>query len=91
MGKLPCCTSNAEGAAAADPLNIAIVGDRVQVMAELLGRGWDLTETVRFGSVYRMLLSYAFGMRYRTAPISPLYLSWDGSRISPCRRHEATL
>lgn len=73
LGNLPCCTANAEGAGAGDPLNLAIVGDKAQVMAELLGRGWDLTETVRFGSVYRMMLSYTFGFRYRTAPISPLY------------------
>jgi hypothetical protein len=74
LEKLPCCTSNAKSAGAGDPLNLAIVGDRAQVMAELLDRGWDLTETVRFGSVYKMMLSFAFGIRYPTAPISPLYL-----------------
>jgi hypothetical protein len=74
LGKLPCCTSNAEGTGFADPLNLAIVGDRAQVMAELLGRGWDLTETVRFDSAFKMIISSLFGLRYRTAPISPLYL-----------------
>jgi hypothetical protein len=74
LGKLPCCASNAEGTGAADPLNLAIVGDRAQVMAELLGRGWDLTETVRFDSAFKMIISSLFGLRYRTAPISPLYL-----------------
>ena len=43
-------------------------------MAELLGRGWDLTETIRLGSASRMMFSNIFGVRYRTAPISPLYL-----------------
>ena len=71
---LPCCTSDAKGTGLADPLNLAIVGSRTQVMAELLARGWDLTETIRLGSVYRMTLSNIFGVRYRTAPISPLYL-----------------
>ena len=74
LGRLPCCTSDSKGTGLADPLNLAIVGDRTQVMAELLGRGWDLTETIRPGSVYRMMLSNIFGVRYRTAPISPLYL-----------------
>ena len=74
LERFPCCTSNPEGTGLADPLNLAIVGDRTQVMAELLGRGWDLTETIRLGSVYQMLLSEIFGVRYRTAPISPLYL-----------------
>ncbi len=74
LGRLPCCTSDPKGTGLADPLNLAIVGDRTQVMAELLGRGWDLTETIRIGSVYRMMLSNIFGVRYRTAPISPLYL-----------------
>jgi hypothetical protein len=74
LGRLPCCTSDPKSTGLGDPLNLAIVGDRAQVMAELLGRGWDLTETIRLGSVYKMLLSSAFGVRYRTAPISPLYL-----------------
>nr|WP_307726528.1 LssY C-terminal domain-containing protein [Trichlorobacter sp.] len=62
------------GANPADPLNLAIVGDRTQVMAELLGRGWDLTETINMGSVFKMLFSDVFGIRYRTSPVSPLYL-----------------
>ena len=74
LGRLPCCTSNPEGTGLADPLNLVIVGDRIQVMAELLGRGWDLTETIRLGSASRMMFSNIFGVRYRTAPISPLYL-----------------
>jgi len=74
LGRLPCCTSDPKGTGLADPLNLAIVGDRTQVMAELLGRGWDLTETIRLGSAYKMMLSYVFGVRYRTAPVSPLYL-----------------
>lgn len=74
LGKLPCCASNAEGTGFADPLNLAIVGDRAQVMAELLGRGWDLTETVRFDTAFKMIISSLFSLRYRTAPISPLYL-----------------
>jgi hypothetical protein len=74
LEKLPCCTSNPEGTGPADPLNLAIVGDRTEVMAELLGRGWNLTETIRFGSVFKMMTSEIFGVRYPTAPISPLYL-----------------
>jgi len=74
LGRLPCCTSDPKGTGLADPLNLVIVGDRTQVMAELLGRGWDLTETIRLGSASRMMFSNIFGVRYRTAPISPLYL-----------------
>ncbi|MDK9718547.1 MAG: LssY C-terminal domain-containing protein [Trichlorobacter sp.] len=74
LEKLPCCTTDAMGANPADPLNLAIVGDRTQVMAELLGRGWDLTETINMGSVFKMLFSDVFGIRYRTSPVSPLYL-----------------
>jgi hypothetical protein len=74
LEKLPCCTSDATATEKADPLNLAIVGDRTQVMAELLGRGWNLTETVNIGSLYKMMLSNFFGVRYNTSPVSPLYL-----------------
>ena len=74
LEKLPCCTSDAKGTGLGDPLNLVIVGHRVQVMAELLGRGWHLTETIRIGSVYKMMLSNLFGVQYQTAPVSPLYL-----------------
>lgn len=73
LGKLPCCTSDAKGESQADPLNLAIVGDRTQVMAELLGRGWNLTETINIASLYKMMLSNLFGVRYDTSPVSPLY------------------
>ena len=72
----PCCTATAQGNDFADPLNLVIVGDRTLVMATLLGRGWSLTETIRFGSVYKMVFSSILGVRYPTAPISPLY--WQG-------------
>jgi hypothetical protein len=73
---LACCTASSQGKDFADPLNLVIVGDRTLVMAALLGRGWSLTETIRAGSVYKMIFSSLFGVRYRTAPISPLY--WQG-------------
>lgn len=73
LGKLPCCTSDAKGTSRADPLNLAIVGEKCQVMAELLGRGWDLTETINIASLYKMMLSNLFGVRYDTSPVSPLY------------------
>jgi hypothetical protein len=73
LEKLPCCASNAKGTSFGDPLNLVIVGDRMLVMSELLSSGWNLTETIRAGSVYKMILSSVFGKRYLTAPISPLY------------------
>lgn len=73
---LSCCTESSQGKDLADPLNLVIVGDRTLVMATLLGRGWSLTETIRAGSVYKMVLSFVLGVRYPTAPISPLY--WQG-------------
>jgi len=36
--------------------------------------GWDLTETMRGDTTWRTIKSSLFGSKYRTSPISPLYL-----------------
>jgi hypothetical protein len=43
------------------------------VMSELLSRGWNLAETIRGVSVLKTIWSSLFGVRYPTAPVSPLY------------------
>jgi hypothetical protein len=37
-------------------------------------QGWDMTETTTRGSVWRTIKSSVFGGRYRTSPVSPLYV-----------------
>ena len=74
LEKLPCCTSGGDRTTDGDPLNLVFVGEGRKVMAALARRGWDLTETTRANSVWRMVASSVFKSQYRTSPISPLFL-----------------
>ncbi|WP_345315126.1 LssY C-terminal domain-containing protein [Ferrimonas gelatinilytica] len=71
---LPCCTLGGDQRSDGDPLNLVIVGDGRHLLATLVRRGWDLTETLHRGSAWRTVRSSLFGAQYRTSPVSPLYL-----------------
>jgi hypothetical protein len=71
---LPCCVAGGDRKTPGDPLNLVIVGDPLHVLSTLVSRGWDLTETIRSHTTWRTIQSSLFGSRYRTSPISPLYV-----------------
>jgi len=71
---LPCCVSGGDAKTLGDPLNLVIVGKGTHVLATLVRRGWDLTETMRSDTVWRTIASSIFRSRYRTSPVSPMYL-----------------
>jgi hypothetical protein len=71
---LPCCVTGGDRETPGDPLNLVFVGSGQQVLATLVRRGWDLTETVRADTTWRTAVSSIFGSRYRTSPVSALYL-----------------
>ena len=71
---LPCCVLGGDRETPGDPVNIVIVGDGLHVLAVLVRMGWDMTETLTQSSVWRTIKSSVFGIRYRTSPVSPLYL-----------------
>ena len=74
LEELPCCVTGGDRKSPGDPLNLAIVGDPRQAISALVARGWDLTETMRGDTTWRTIKSSLFGSKYRTSPISPLYL-----------------
>ncbi|MGD8939824.1 MAG: LssY C-terminal domain-containing protein [Gammaproteobacteria bacterium] len=74
LEKLPCCVFGGDRKTPGDPLNLVIVGNGRHILATLVRRGWDLTETVRSGTAWRTIVSSVFGAKYRTSPVSPLYL-----------------
>jgi hypothetical protein len=74
LEQLPCCVAGGDRKTPGDPLNLVIVGDARQAISVLISRGWDLTETMRGDSTWRTTISSLFGSKYRTSPISPLYL-----------------
>ncbi|MEJ2033334.1 MAG: LssY C-terminal domain-containing protein [Deltaproteobacteria bacterium] len=74
LESLPCCTRGGDRKTPGDPLNLVIIGDGPHVLATLVRQGWDLTETLRRGTKWRTVFSSVFRSKYRTSPISPLYL-----------------
>jgi hypothetical protein len=55
-------------------MNLVVVGTADEVLATFVTRGWDITETLRGGTALRTVISSIFGSRYRTSPVSPLYV-----------------
>jgi len=71
---LPCCVLGGDQQTDGDPLNLVIIGQGRHGVVTLARRGWDLTETLSTGTAWRTALSSILGSRYRTSPLSPLYL-----------------
>ena len=74
LEEFPCCALGGDRETPGDPLNFVIVGDGRHVLATLVRRGWDLTETVRRATAWKTVASSLFGWKYRTSPVSPLYV-----------------
>jgi hypothetical protein len=74
LEELPCCVAGGDRKSPGDPLNLVIVGDPRQAISALVSRGWNLTETMRGNTTWRTIKSSLFRSKYRTSPISPLYL-----------------
>ncbi len=71
---LPCCVLGGDKKTPGDPINLVIVADGAHALATLIRRGWDLTETMHGGTMWNTAVSSVFGSKYRTSPVSPLYL-----------------
>lgn len=71
---LPCCVLGGDRETPGDPLNIVVLGKGLHMLAAFIRQGWDMTETATGGSVWRTIKSSVFGMKYRTSPVSPLYV-----------------
>lgn len=74
LATLPCCVLGGDRETDGDPLNLVVVGDGLHMLATFARQGWDLTETIRGDTVWQTVKSSVFGARYRTSPISPLYV-----------------
>lgn len=74
LEELPGEVFGPDGKTPGDPLNIVIVGDGRTALSTFARRGWDPTETLRFGTAFRTVMSSLLGSAYRTSPVSPLTL-----------------
>lgn len=59
---------------ASDPLNIGLVGTRMEVIQAMEKAGWHLADPHRLRSLVRQGLSTVYGWHYPNAPVSNLYL-----------------
>ena len=57
-----------------DPLNLVIVGDVTDAFYAFMRAGWDETETIYSGSLWKTLGSAMSGGEYRYSPVSALYV-----------------
>jgi hypothetical protein len=71
---LPCCATDKQGKGLADPLNIVVIGEIVQVYRAFLSAGWDETETVYGASLLKTAISAVWKSKYRYSPVSALYM-----------------
>jgi len=70
---LPCCTTNSDGTAKGDPLNIIVVGEVEQVVSSFIDNGWDETEVLTRENMVKAAKAFLSGSSYRHTIISPLY------------------
>ncbi len=71
---MPCCVRDGKGKDKGDPLNIAFVGDLLDMYYAFMRAGWDETETIYGASLIKTGLSAISGGAYRYSPVSALYV-----------------
>ncbi len=74
LESMPCCTTDKRGKDQGDPLNIVVIGELDDVYRAFLRAGWDETETIHAGSLWKTVVSFFSGGEYRYSPVSGLYV-----------------
>ncbi|MEE8310928.1 MAG: LssY C-terminal domain-containing protein [Candidatus Binatia bacterium] len=68
-----CCTRDKKEKGTGDPLNLVVIGDLEDVYFAFVRAGWDETETINRGSLWKTMGSFFSGGEYRYSPVSGLY------------------
>jgi hypothetical protein len=72
---LPSETTDWTGTGRGDPLNLVVVSSLEGEMGlAFLRNGWDVTEVLTFWNGMKLVSSFIFKSRWRTSPVSPLYV-----------------
>ena len=69
-----CCVRDKKNEAMGDPLNLVVIGNVEDVYYAFIRAGWDETETIHSGSLWKTAKSFIGGGEYRYSPISALYV-----------------
>jgi len=68
-----CCTTKQDGSKSGDPINLVIIGS-MNSLQGFIKAGWDETEVISAGSMWRSAKSFISGSEYKYSPISALYV-----------------
>lgn len=71
---LPRCVSTEDGKHESDPVNLVVVGRAEDTFPAFLRMGWDETQVIDLATAYSSSMSLVAGTKYRSAPMSALYL-----------------
>lgn len=74
LESFPCCATRKDGTGENDALNFFVVGETNDIVASFMRRGWDVTEPITAGSGWRAFKAYFSGKRYRTSPMSSVFV-----------------
>jgi hypothetical protein len=85
----PRCTTNRQGTAEGDPLNLVVVGDRPEIQRCFGGR-WDEAETVTLSTSLKMAKAFLLDSNYPYAPVSPLFVAGRPQQLA-LQRARATI
>jgi len=69
-----CCVMDKKNEAMGDPLNLVVIGEPEDVYYAFIRAGWDETETIYKGSLWKTAKSFIGGGEYRYSPVSALYV-----------------
>jgi hypothetical protein len=71
---VPCCATRKDGTGKNDALNFFVIGDTDNIISAFVRRGWDVTEPISVSSGLRAFKAYFSGARYRTSPMSTVFV-----------------
>lgn len=74
LESIPCCTTRKDGSGENDPLNFFVIGHPDDIFSAFIRQGWDVTEPISLSSGWRAFKAFFTGARYRTSPMSSLYV-----------------
>jgi hypothetical protein len=69
-----CCVKDKKNTDLGDPLNLVIIGAAEDVYYAFIRAGWDETEAIYKGSLWKTAKSFIGGGEYRYSPVSALYV-----------------
>jgi hypothetical protein len=87
---LPATTTDKSGKGSGDPLNFVVLGREGQFDLAFGRQGWDLTEVLSVGNVFKLIGSFLFSKTWETSPISPLYV-FDRPQDGALQKARATI